>query len=109
MVHVARAVVPVTWRLDPALFERVQAAARARGISVQAFASEALANAVGGGEASPEGNGLSAEDRAWLDPDLSRLSEFEAYDWGPEGVPAGQPIRFVPGRGFVVETETPRG
>lgn len=47
--------------------------------------------------------GLTAEDRAWLDSDLSHLGEYEPYDWGPEGPPAMKPIRYVRGRGFVVE------
>jgi hypothetical protein len=34
-----------------------------------------------------------AEDRAWLDADLSRLGDYEQYDWGPQGVPKGQPMR----------------
>ena len=46
---------------------------------------------------------LTAEDQAWMDSDLSRLGEYEPYDWGPEGPPAGRPIRYQPGVGFVIE------
>ena len=28
---------------------------------------------------------------------------LDPYDWGPEGVPEGQPLRYVPGQGFVLE------
>jgi len=92
-------VVPVTWRFDPDLFARVQTAARARGISVQAFAAQALAQADGG----PASAQHTTEDRAWLDTDLSRLGEIEPYDWGPDGPPPGRPLRYVPGRGLVTD------
>ena len=38
--------------------------------------------------------GPTAEDRAWLDADLSRLGELEPYDWGPDGPPKGKPITW---------------
>lgn len=43
---------------------------------------------------------------AWMDADLSRLGEFEEYDWGgvnPEEL--GEPVQFVPGVGLVVVDE----
>lgn len=49
-----------------------------------------------------EAEGMTPEDRAWLDADLSRLSEHEPYDWGPEGPPRGKPIRYVAGMGLVI-------
>jgi hypothetical protein len=30
-------------------------------------------------------------------------SLLDPYDWGPDGIPEGKPIRYVPGQGFVVE------
>lgn len=30
-------------------------------------------------------------------------SLLDPYDWGPEGVPKGQPLRYVAGQGFVLE------
>ncbi len=94
---VPKTIVPVTWRLDPALYEAVRAAARATGLSVQAFASQALQAAVeASGTSEP-----SAEDRAWLDADLG--GELPPYDWGPGGRPPGRPVHWVPGQGFVVE------
>ncbi len=95
----AKAQVPVTWRLDPELFARVEAAARAEGKSVQAFASEALAKAVDDLAPMP-----SDEDRAWLDADMG---ELPAYDWGPDGPPAGRPVRYAPGRGLIIEGGRP--
>ncbi len=43
------------------------------------------------------------EDRAWLESDLSRLGEFEPFDWGPQGPPQGQRVSYEPGVGPVVE------
>ena len=48
-------------------------------------------------------DGRTPEDEVWMDTDLSRLGEFEPYEWGPEGPPEGRPIRYVPGIGPVVE------
>ena len=45
---------------------------------------------------------VTAQDRAWLEADLSRREEIEPYDWGPEGPPKVKPIRYSAG-GFVVE------
>ncbi len=81
----------MTWRLDPALYEAVRAAAHAAGLSVQAFASQASRAAV---EPSPE-------DRAWLEADCG--GALPPYDWGPAGPPQGRPVWWVPGQGLVVE------
>jgi hypothetical protein len=51
---------------------------------------------------------MTDEDRAWLETDLSRLGDFEPYDWGPAGPPVGQPTRYIPGIGLVVEGEKQR-
>jgi hypothetical protein len=46
----------------------------------------------------------TAEDRAWMDADLSRLGEFEPFDWGEEGPPKGRPVIWDPAAGaFIVE------
>ena len=47
--------------------------------------------------------GLTAEDRVWLDADLSRREEIDPYDWGPVGPPAVKLVRYTIGVGFVVE------
>ncbi len=100
MVELAKAVVPVTWRIDPELFVRIQAAAQAQGKSLQAFASEALTKAVE--DLAPV---VSEEDRAWLDADLG--DTLPPYDWGSDGPPAGRPVRYVPGRGLIIEGGRP--
>ena len=51
----------------------------------------------------PRAQPLDAESRAWLDSDVSRLSEFP-YDWGevdPDEV--SQPLRYDSERGWVSE------
>jgi len=54
-----------------------------------------------------EAPGLEAdeeeEDRQWLESDLSGLAELEPYEWGPQGVPLGRPIRMDPSLGLVIE------
>jgi hypothetical protein len=42
-------------------------------------------------------------EKAWTDADLSRLGDYEPYDWGntdPETV--GKPISYKAGQGFIV-------
>lgn len=43
---------------------------------------------------------MDEETRAWLDAELT--PPLEPYDWGPEGPPEGQPVRYVPGEGLWV-------
>jgi hypothetical protein len=46
---------------------------------------------------------MDAEDQAWMNSDLSRLSEFEPYDWGEmDPATAGHPIVYEQVRGFVI-------
>jgi hypothetical protein len=42
-------------------------------------------------------------EKTWLDSDLSRLGDYEPYDWGdtdPETM--GKPISYKAGQGFIV-------
>ncbi len=53
-------------------------------------------------EADP--GGRTAEDRSWMRADLSRLGEFEPYDFGGQDPEAlGVPVRHLPNGAFVVE------
>ena len=55
-------------------------------------------------EYEPLGDPVPADDdRAWLDADLSRLGEYEPYNWGEGEADEGEPLRFVPGQGLVSE------
>lgn len=47
-------------------------------------------------------NEPESEDLSWLEADLADLPP---YDWGPEGPPAGRPVRYLPGVGLVVEED----
>ena len=48
---------------------------------------------------------MSPEDRSWLGSDLSRLGEYEPYDFGGlDPYDLGTPVRHLPGGAFVVET-----
>ena len=46
--------------------------------------------------------GAADDDRAWLDADLSRLGEYEPYDWGEGEADEGETLSFVPGQGLVI-------
>lgn len=42
----------------------------------------------------------SRDDEEWAAAEL--MPELPAYDWGKGGEPQGEPVRYVPGVGFVV-------
>lgn len=46
---------------------------------------------------------LQREDRAWMEGDLSRLGEFEPYEWEEGELEQGRPVRYEPGVGIVIE------
>jgi len=48
------------------------------------------------------------EERVWLEANLDRLNDYGTYDWEPGELEEGDPVHFVPGKGFVVE-ERQRG
>jgi len=49
---------------------------------------------------------LDTETKAWLESDLSRLGEFEPYDWGDEDPETlGSPVEYVSGKGLLVLKE----
>ena len=43
---------------------------------------------------------LDPESKAWLEADLA--GDLPEYDWGPEGIPEGLPIRYDSERGVAV-------
>jgi hypothetical protein len=43
------------------------------------------------------------QERSWLDSDLSRLGEFEPYDWQLGEIEAGKPVKYIPSVGMVVD------
>ena len=93
-----------TWSLDDAPEEPATAA------EMVAF-RDARARRAAGEPTIPHGqvradiedeDGMTAEDRAWLDADLSDLSLHEPYDWGANGPPPVKPVKYVPGVGFLI-------
>lgn len=43
-------------------------------------------------------------ERDWLESDLSRLEEYEPYNWGSlDPLTLGKPLQYVPNIGLVVE------
>ncbi len=42
------------------------------------------------------------EDIAWMDSDLSRLGEFESYEWAEGELEDETPVRYEPGQGLRV-------
>ena len=42
------------------------------------------------------------EDIAWMERDLSRLGEFEPYEWAEGELEDEVPVRYEPGRGLRV-------
>jgi hypothetical protein len=43
------------------------------------------------------------EDVAWLESDLAPSLDDDCYDWQEDELPAGQPVKFIPGIGIMVE------
>ncbi len=50
-----------------------------------------------------ENEAMDQEDRDWLESDLSRLGEVEPYEWGEGELEEGQPLKYIPGIGLVIE------
>jgi hypothetical protein len=42
-------------------------------------------------------------DQAWLDYGLSNLGAHEPYEWAEGELEQGKPIKYIPGKGFVIE------
>ena len=43
-------------------------------------------------------------DRDWLDSNLSRLEDYEPYDWGEiDPLTLGKPVKYIPNIGLVVK------
>ncbi len=98
--------------VEPELRRRVRIAAASRDLSVKEWVEEALLRALasegldalatpGGSTSSVEGR--TDEDGAWLESDLSRLGEFEPYEWAEGELEEGALVRYEPGVGPVIE------
>ncbi len=86
--------------VEPELRRRVKIAAASRDQSVKEWVEDVLRREL---ERLRQEPGLSQEDRDWMERDLSRLGEFEPYEWEEGELEEGKPVRYEPGVGIVVE------
>ncbi len=78
--------------VDPELRRRVKMAAASRDQSVKEWLEDVLRRELK----------RSNEDIAWMDGDLSRLGEYEPYEWAEDEPEDETPLRYEPGRGLRV-------
>lgn len=45
------------------------------------------------------------DERVWLDADMSRLGEFDSYEWEEGELDEGETLRYLPGKGLVVVSD----
>jgi hypothetical protein len=83
--------------VDPELRRRVRMAAASKDQSVKEWLEDVLRRELK----------RSNEDIFWLESDLSRLGEFEPYEWAEGELDDETPVRYEPGRGLRVAS--PRG
>jgi len=48
----------------------------------------------------PEPEQMDQETKAWLESDLSRLGEVDAYEWAEGEAEEGEVLHYVPGQGW---------
>lgn len=46
-------------------------------------------------------------DSRWLDANWDK--SLPPYEWGPNGIPAMKPVRYIPGKGLLIEGENSFG
>jgi predicted transcriptional regulator len=73
--------------VEPELKRRLKVAAASRNVTVKTLIEQALDLALDA--ESPED---ATPDRAWLESDLSRLGEYEPYDWQEGELDEGEPL-----------------
>jgi hypothetical protein len=56
-------------------------------------------------EVASEPEPLDDESKAWLESDLSRLGEFDPYEWEEGELDEGEPVHYDPGKGLLVKGE----
>lgn len=79
--------------VEPELRRRVRMAAASRDQSVKKWLEDVLERELK----------RTDEDVAWMESDLSRLGEYEPYDWAEGELEDESPVRYEPGRGLRVE------
>ncbi len=93
--------------IDSELRRRVKMVAAAREQSVKEWVEgamrEALIREAQQAKLYTPDESDNGEDRTWLDNDLSRLGEFEPYEWEEGELEEGEPVSYAPGVGVFVE------
>jgi hypothetical protein len=79
--------------VEPELRRRVRIAAASKDQSVKEWLEEVLKRELR----------RTDEDIAWMESDLSRLGEYETYEWAEGELQDEAPVRYEPGRGLRVE------
>jgi plasmid stability protein len=80
--------------VEPDLRRRVRIAAASKDQSVKDWIEQVLEDAL-----------EYDEERAWMESDLSRLGEFEPYEWEEGELEEGEPVSYEPGVGPVIEAK----
>jgi hypothetical protein len=75
---------------------RVGIAAASRNLSMEKWVEEVLERAL-------REEGMTTEDLAWMEGDLSRLGEVEPYDWREGEMEEERSLHYEPGVGISVE------
>ena len=78
--------------VDSGLRRRVRMAAASKDQSVKEWLEDVLERELK----------RTDEDIAWMEGDLSRLGEFEPYEWAEGELEDETPVRYEPGRGLRV-------
>lgn len=78
--------------VEPELRRRVRVAAASRDLSVKEWLEDLLKRELTRAD----------EDAAWMDSDLSRLGEFDPYEWDEGELEDEAPVRHEPGCGLRV-------
>ena len=78
--------------VDPELRRRVRMVAASKDQSVKEWLEDVLKRELK----------RTDEDIAWMESDLSRLGEFEPYEWAEGELEDETPVRYEPGRGLRV-------
>jgi hypothetical protein len=84
--------VRLTVDVDPELRRRVRMAAASKDQSVKEWLEGVLERELK----------RTDEDIAWMEGDLSRLGEYEPYEWAEGELEDETPVRYVPGKGLRV-------
>jgi predicted transcriptional regulator len=78
--------------VDPELRRRVRMAAASKDQSVKEWLEDVLKRELK----------RTDEDITWMESDLSRLGEFEPYEWAEGELEDETPVRYEPGQGLRV-------